>query len=227
MSISNRIRHAYKANIPNYVRECVLVRRRRNLFVKNGIVFIHIPKAAGSSISQELYGKFIGHISARALEQVGGDALLALPRFALTRNPWSRSVSAWRFARAGTGSGEGLRAGILDAERYQSNEFASFERFVLDWLPNADLKREDGVFKPQSHYICDRRGELIVDHLGRIENMAATEDWLQGVLGRTIKIPHVNRSGDKIDYRSFYTDEMRDSIAHTYADDISLFNYDF
>lgn len=227
MSISNRIRHAYKAHVPNHIRECVLVRRRKNIFIKNGIVFIHIPKAAGSSISQEIYGRFIGHISACALEQVGSDALLALPRFALARNPWSRSVSAWRFARAGVGSGEGLRAGILNAERYQSSEFASFERFVLDWLPSADLKREDGVFKPQSHYVCGREGKLIVDHLGRVENMAATEDWLERILGRALQIPHVNRSGEKIDYRSFYTAEMRDSIARIYADDLSLFGYDF
>ena len=57
--------------------------------------------------------------------------------------------------------------------------------------------------------------------------MIATEDWLQEVLGRAIKIPHVNRSGDKIDHRSFYTAEMRDSIARIYADDISIFGYDF
>jgi|TARA_B110000977_G_C10825915_1_gene396131 hypothetical protein len=48
---------------------------------------------------------------------------------------------AWNFARKGAEMAD--RAQIHRPERYQSADFESFERFVLNWLPNRNLDSED------------------------------------------------------------------------------------
>ena len=47
----------------------VLVARRTPLWLKAGIVFIHIPKAAGTAINEALYGQFMGHVRAADIER--------------------------------------------------------------------------------------------------------------------------------------------------------------
>ena len=77
--------------------------RRRNDFRKAGVVLIHVPRTAGTSLALELYGRFVGHFSLADLCAVSAPDVLALPRFAIVRNPWDRLVSAWAFAKAGGG----------------------------------------------------------------------------------------------------------------------------
>ena len=116
---------------------------------------------------------------------------------------------------------------IRNPVRYQALEFASFERFVLEWLPSRDLNREDYVFRPQSQFLLNRRGETGVSHLGRIEDPGSYLPFLEEALGRRIEIRHLNRTADSFRYREAYTLEMRDSITRCYAADLEKLDYDF
>ena len=127
--IVRQLMQSINGRLPEELRHSLLVRRRSPLFRKAGIVFIHIPKAAGSSINGALYGQFMGHYTAQNFLQSAPDDVKALPRFAVTRNPWSRTLSAYRFACAGSGSGDGVTAGIRHPERYRIPEFENFDRF--------------------------------------------------------------------------------------------------
>ena len=54
--------------IPFNILKKVDLLRRRRIYHKHKAIFIHIPKAAGSSISFSIYGKRLGHHYARDLK---------------------------------------------------------------------------------------------------------------------------------------------------------------
>jgi hypothetical protein len=213
--------------LPIGVQNAVLVRRRQAIWLRAGIVFIHIPKTAGTAINEALYGRFMGHVRASDIERSGSPALKALPRFAITRNPWDRLVSAWRFVRRGGGIG-GWHAGrVRHAERYRVPEFEAFDRFVREWLAVRDVRRLDFVFQPQSPFVCDDSGKLLVDHLGRFEELDATYAFLQERKPELPPLGESNRSGAPVDYRSFYSPELIDRVGSIYAEDVKRFGYRF
>jgi chondroitin 4-sulfotransferase 11 len=212
--------------VPESVRLAILVKRRERIWLDRGILFIHVPKAAGTSINQALYGMFMGHPRASDVEKWGGDRLRRLPRFAVVRNPWSRLVSAYRFARRGGGIGA-ISAGIRDPEQYRVGGFDSFESFVHEWLAPRDVNRLDGVFRPQYLYVSDRSGRLLVDHVGRLENLVPTYDFIQRTTGETVEPRLTNWSGETVDYRGMYSAEMQSLVGRIYHEDVRRFGYDF
>lgn len=221
--------------VPERWAETLRAYRRQRQFRDAGIVFIHVPKAAGTSITDAIYGRFLGHFELVDVLRTGSKDVLTLPRFSVVRNPWDRLLSAYRFARAGKGSVARVKEGddtVVDVtirfpERYQGASCSSFDRFVAEWLDGRELSKLDSVFRPQSDYLVDRKGKIGVDHLGRVEDLKATEKWLCDVLRRRTAIPHMNSTGQKIDYRTQYSPETRAIVERLYARDIELLGYAF
>lgn len=213
--------------LPIGVQNAMLVRRRQSLWLRAGVVFVHIPKAAGTAINEALYGRFMGHVRACDVERWATPAIKALPRFAITRNPWGRLVSAYRFATRGGGMGGAHAGRVRSREQYRVAEFETFDRFVREWLAARDVRRLDFVFQPQSPFVCNARGEIIVDHLGRFEELDATYAYLRRTVPGLAPLRVSNRSGEPVDYRSFYTPELVDLVASIYADDVKTFDYRF
>jgi hypothetical protein len=222
MSWRNRLYH----RLPRGLQGPALVRRRSRLWIERGIVYIHIPKAAGTSINQALFGRFVGHPRARDIERWGSQRLRAVPRFSVTRNPWDRLLSAYRFARRGTGIGEAV-AGMRHPELYRIPEFDSFERFLFDWLAPRDINRLDPVFQPQCSFVLDSSGRLLVDHLGRVEDMGPTSAFVERTIGTIEAIPWTNMSGEPMDYREMYTPKMAALAGEIYRADVEAFGYEF
>lgn len=213
--------------LPEGLRGADLIRRRKQYWIAAGIVFIHVPKAAGTSINQALYGRFMGHVRARDIRRWAPQSVKALPSFAVTRNPWDRLVSAWRFARRGEGIGGRLQAGVWRPQQYRIAEFETFERFVMQWLSARDVDRLDSIFQPQSRFVCDRTGRALVDHVGRLDDLGPTLDFLRARLGKAPAIPSSNRSGRIVDYHTLYTPELVDRVGRIYASDVEAFGYAF
>lgn len=191
--------------------------------LRAGLVFIHVPRTAGSSISHHLYGQFLGHFSLAALVATGSPALLALPRLAVVRNPWDRLVSAFLFARHGGGIGR-FAARAAPHVRREIAQIEGFERFVKEWLPGQDLARLDGVFRPQVHYLRHPDGGFPFDHIGRFEHLRPTEEWLAEVLARPVDLPRANE-GVVAGFEELYDAEMREIVGRFYADDFREFGY--
>lgn len=212
------------SRLPRSVRLSLLVQRRERYLRAAGMVFIHIPKAAGSSINQALYGRFMGHYTAAQVKSFGSAQVKTLPRFTVVRNPWARVYSAWRFSRIEKGLGDGVVVGMKPG-LYDLPEFETFEQFVTEWLPRADMKKEDWVFHPQHNWFLDSSGRKIVDHIGRLEDLSPTVDWVRERTGRTLEIPHTNRSGDAVDLRQLYTPDTAAIVGHVYAEDVRRLGY--
>lgn len=203
-------------------REALLVFRRRSLWVKAGMIFVHVPKNAGSSVNDALYGQFMGHIPAWRIKQLAPKTFTRFPSFALLRDPVNRCRSAYEFAKAGRGEGAGLLAGMNRPERYKIPEFNSFEQFVTEWLPLQNLDAADPVFRSQSSYVCDRSGAIIVGRLGTVETLANMEGWLTQQLGRPVVIGHTNRT-PRTSEASKIDPATQNAIRHLYRQDCTLY----
>lgn len=213
--------------LPGGLRRALLVRRRSRYWRDAGIVFIHVPKAAGTSFNEALYGRFMGHPRALDVARWAPADVKELPRFSVTRNPWDRLVSAWRFARQGRGLGETYRAGMWRPELYSVPEFESFERFVHEWLAPRDVTRLDGVFQPQWLFLCNSEGRVLVDYVGRMDDLGSVTEFVSARAGHDFSIAHANRSGDALDYRTCYSPTLANLVGDIYRRDVELFGYDF
>jgi chondroitin 4-sulfotransferase 11 len=208
----SRLRNLYYRS-PESFQRAVLVLRRQSGWIRTGVVFIHVPKAAGTTISEALYGRFMGHVRASDLERWGSRAARSLPRFAIVRNPWDRVVSAYRFEKGWGGAGV--------------PEFETFQTFLTRWLARRDVRKLNYVHQPQWQFVCDSEQKVLVDHVGRFEDLDATVSYLHGVVPHLPAIGHSNASGTAVDYRGFYTPELAELVGKIYADDIRLFGYGF
>lgn len=221
--------------VPEVVLNEVRAYRRSSAFRQAGVVMIHVPRAAGTSLSFELYGRFIGHFSVSELLAVAPGDVRALPRFAVVRNPWDRLVSAWSFARRGfsliepesePSESKAPRIRIRGERQYQVPEFDTFDRFVREWLAGRDVHRLDGVFRPQVDYVIDAAGATPLDMLGRYEQLDAVAAWLGEVTGRQFSLPRLNAS-ERGTYRQHYSPELARIVGDIYAADIKAFGYDY
>lgn len=205
--------------------ERLRARRRAELMKRAGVAFVHVPRTAGMSIAAAVYGRFLGHFPVDALIAVPDPGARGLPRFAVVRNPWERLASAYYFATQ-TSSASDQAARIAPHVRRQLRGVRSFAQFVKEWLPDQDPMRLDGVFRPQAYYLVARDGSIPFDHIGRHEDLGATEAWLSRVLSREVAFPSTNQSHRRERERE-YDGEMRDIVASLYADDVGRFGYDF
>lgn len=213
--------------LPEAFRHRILIGRRSGLWLRAGIVFIHVPRAAGTSFNQALYGRFMGHVAALEVERWASQEVRSLPSFAIVRNPWDRLVSAFRFAKRGSGEGGQIQAAIARPELYRGPQFETFESFVTEWLVKRDVATLDLVFRPQSQFLCDEQGKILVDHIGRLENLQPTLDFVQAKLGHPLNVDISNSSGKRTDYRDYYTPDLVTVVRQIYQKDIELFRYEF
>jgi hypothetical protein len=192
-------------------------------FRETGSVFIHVPKAAGTSVSRALYGINVGHRKAIDYDRISARYFRRYFRFGFVRNPWDRVVSAYEFAHAG---GTEFVKPIHDPA-YAGDDFASFDRFVAGWLTRVPLETADVVFQPQWTFLCDRDGTLLVDHVGRTERLTDALRPVEAALGVAIEPARLNRTERRLGYADYYTPETRDIVADIYRRDIEMFGYEF
>lgn len=209
-------------------------------------LFVHVPKCAGQSI--ELF--FLERIGldwqrrAPLLLRHNDEPALGPPRlahlkaseyvalkwmtqaqfdgyfkFTFVRNPWDRVASFYRF---------------LGFDR-----LCSFSGFVDRHLPR-QLEKKGWFLCPQAEYLQNGDGALLVDFVGRFENLAqdfATACERMGIDGA--QLPHVNdsrksRPGIKhwlrrrpLPYREMYDARTRARVGDLYRSDAEAFGYTF
>ncbi|EJL22656.1 sulfotransferase family 2 domain-containing protein [Novosphingobium sp. AP12] len=155
---------------------------------QNGVLFIHVPKNAGTSVCDRLYGEQIKHETVRYYAMVAPD-VLDLPSFAIVRDPVARFLSAYRYARS-DGTRDRAVARPFNA-RYRA--FACVDD-AIDHLATArSLFDIDHIFRPQSWYLTDARGECRIDTLVPYEALGLLGD-ITG-LSELGALPRLNRCG--------------------------------
>ncbi len=228
---------------PNFVRYPFGKRDLRRWFLPSGVppseddytltgfvctqsLFLHIPKAAGTSVAQNLYGNLAGghRVIGEYQRVMQKSALDRMFTFTFVRNPWDRAFSAYNFLKAG-----GWPAADAEyTERFLA-DCSSFEQFVNDILPQ-DVAREKVHFLPMAHFLKGLDGQWFgFDFVGRFERFAQDFEIVRQKVNPAAKVTHRNiTSGtEKRDYRSAYTPEMIEIVSDLYAQDIKALGYSF
>ena len=214
----------WKMNNYNRVKHSFNIYRRYPHWKKQGAIFIHVPKVAGTSINKAIYGRTLGHYTALEIKNKFPGLYKDSFVFSFVRNPWSRVVSAYNFAKQGRTES----MGVHKPEQYKIPEFESFESFVNDWLTLKDVNNLDYIFQPQVRFLTDSNGCIIVDYFERVENLASGILEVERKLNREIKVGRVNATSSTDEYRNYYTNErLIDLVSEVYKSDIRTFGYCF
>ena len=183
-------------------------------------IFIHVPKTGGVSVRLPLFNKKIGpHTTAMRRREELGQRYDELFSFAFVRNPWDRLVSTFHFLNK---KGIGNRDDIILYKRYIEKYFGNFHDFVK--YENQNFEKILHA-RPQHEFICNKRGRIIVNFVGRFEHLEKDFSYIGRWIGvQPQQLPHINKSDHK-HYQEYYDDETKEIVAKLYKKDIEYFRY--
>ena len=206
------IYHQFCARLPRVMR---LFRRRipQTMRVRN-LIFVHVPRVAGTSIVRALYGQgCIHHHSMRYYASIDPAFAEIAGSFALLRDPFARFASAFAFVRAGGTD----TSRLSDAFIRQTARLATVDDY-LGFLEERGPLDLDFVMRPQSWFVCGDAGAVLIKDLFLLgEDGAALATYLapQGITG----LPWLNRAPRPL---LFLSARQRRRIERVYADDFVL-----
>jgi len=185
-------------------------------------IFIHIPKCAGVSITNLLYGNLAGGHTT-----FDDYSLIFSPReikhyfkFTVVRNPWDRVVSAYHFLAKG---------GMNDDDKQWAEEnisdYKDFKSFVKGWLSAENILKYHH-FRPQHSYFTALHEKLEVDYIAFLENLHNDFEVIREMVDSSAILEQKNKSNHN-DYKDYYDEETKMIVANVYAKDISLLGYNF
>ena len=190
-------------------------------FELHDAIFVHIPKTGGVSVSKALFGTGTigGHRPARSYELIYGPRRYAeMFSFGFVREPVDRIHSAFSYLKSG---GRGHRSDLEVAERLA--DIPSLETFVNEALGHPHYAHI-AHFRPQSDFLCDQQGRVMVDFVGRFERLVTDFDAVAKRLGvdRTLEI---NLNVGPSTEREVLSDRALRRLSDYYAKDFANFNY--
>lgn len=191
-------------------------------FDQKKAIFVHIPKCAGISVNNALFGNLAGGHTTL------DDYLCIFEakrfsnyfKFTFVRNPWDRLVSAYIFLQKG---------GINDYDhaffQKELSMYEDFNDFVRHWLNSENIKKYHH-FKPQLHYIVDRYNRVTVDYIGYFETINEDFEYISRQINVKSSLGKEN-SVNRKSYQEYYELDTKKIVAEVYKDDIVAFNYSF
>jgi len=195
----------------------------RNLNSIYKCIFIHVPKAAGSSIEKALWGTKgeVGHTTAMDFKAADANLFEIYFSFAIVRNPFDRFVSAYEYLKIGGRN----RFDKAWTDKY-INTFSTFSSFVESL--NDSVFRNKVLswmhFKPQYKFVCDESKNVMVDFVGRYESLNEDFHHITQCLNVDVSLPYENSVSRK-STDSYFDESTRSIIYKIYKEDFELFGY--
>jgi hypothetical protein len=190
---------------------------------KRKIIFIHIPKNAGTAFMDSLGIEKTGHRLAQYYTKFP-KKWKNYQKIAIIRNPWDRVVSNYNYARLEKSywhsvNGKSIYGKHKDYDLLQNLSFKSAVKLLVKYPQQ--FKHQG--WKGQFPYVCNKKGQIIVDNLIRYENLA--EEFANMFPNDELLVKNSSRKNR--DYIDYYDEETKQLVANFYAKDIKLFNYEF
>jgi len=154
------------------------------------------------------------HLLAQQVRQeVGVDVFDEYFKFSFVRNPWDKAVSQFLFMRK-----------IPFLRKYIGmSKNAEFKKYL-----SLIQQKKHVQWEPQSAFLENENGEILVDFIGRFENYEndVRSLLLQLQISGIDEIPHRKRAS-RAHYRDYYDAESEEMVRDIYQQDIVKFNYEF
>ena len=187
-----------------------------------GVIFIHIPKAAGMSFVNSLYGvEYSNH--ARALDYIKQDSSRFFEQFSFTatRDPSSRLESAFNYLNSG-----GMSAIDEVWRRKYLSKYESLHSFVLEGGLDKAVEEKAHHFIPQYEFIYSKKNELLVDFVGKIEDVSTICRKVEFITGNAFNLSRYNVA-KKTDFKnSDFGFDFKKKVYQVYQSDFEFLNYD-
>lgn len=196
----------------------------------SNFIFIHIYKCAGMSLRKAISDNISSieinqsHSTAKEMKEYcytnGGQFFWDTAfKFSFVRNPFDWVVSLYEFIRGNPNH--------ANYEEIKDMDFKQFCQWNVDCINNKKIN-PNGSFNTLTSFICDDDGKLLVDFVGRFENIE--EDFK--IICNRLKIPEIeiqkiNPSNREPDYRKYYDEESKAIISEGFYMDLVNFNYTF
>lgn len=194
------------------------------------LLFIHIPKNAGTSMYRILGpadSRFDWHSPAKTV-RVHFHDWDSYCKFAIVRNPWDRMWSYYNFVKTRHEVGE-FNDWLVTYDDSADRGFHIDNNKILGQTAEGDPV-VSSARRPQTYYINDAHDQCIIDVVLRYENLEV--DLRKLLVSRdpplmVTEIPHVRKRADARHYREIYNDEGKKHIDKYFKTDIIEFGYSF
>ena len=199
---------------------------------KYKLIFIHIPKAAGTSIEKymdiaeddrvfntvNLTGALLKHFTASQIQKYVSTKIYdSYETFTVIRNPWDRMVSMYEFSK------QYIMPTICNFNLDFILESYSFEIFI----ELVEQKYLEPYFRDQLSYIKNSRNQIIVNNIFRFEDLGKAQNFLQKHLKRKEKLELENRTLHRKHYSQYYDDKLKTRVQKIFQEEIDFFKYKF
>lgn len=189
---------------------------------KHKCIFVHIPKAAGTSVLHALNGSG-GHLQR---DHASVQTFISANRylfdtyfsFAFVRHPFSRAQSSYQYLKNG-----GNKTTDIELAKFINDNYCDVNEFILKHLTSSRVANSL-LFKPQSSFICDEFNQVQVDFLGKFENLENDFAYVCKKLKISVHLPKANMSSLK-DHSCILNTESKQILHKIYADDFDVFGY--
>ena len=187
-------------------------------------IFIHVPKVAGSSIERVIYqtdGWLVGHVKASDYVKFDKNKFESYFSFGFVRNPYDRIVSAYHYLKNDSPAPLDIEWGRLHINNL------TFEEFILRLQDEYFRKKIllKNHFSFQYKYLCDKNMNILVNFVGKFEQLDNDFKKILNILHRKDNLVHVNKS-KHLNYRDYYNSQTYKIIREIYKNDFEIFDYD-
>lgn len=196
---------------------------------KKELIFIHIPKNAGTAITLNKEMSFIdiGHHTYEHYKNHYPDAWDNFKKVAVVRNPWDRFVSNYEYSKMEKSFWHSSDGSTPESTHFDfhTTKNLTFEETVNLYYNDRSSLRHQG-WASQYPYIVDVGDErkIVTTHLFYYDDLK--DNWGFNDLFPNLK--KVNESTkSSSDYREYYNEDTIRKVGEIYKEDIDLFNFKF
>ena len=167
---------------------------------------IYLNKIARKLKMKEFYNFPTKHSKAyEYLDYFGYKRYSEFFKFTFSRNPFDIQVSYFHYMK-----------GQPNHSQYDIIKDMSFEEYIL-WRCEKDRQL-------QKDFVVDVDGNIIVDFIGKLENINEDLNTVAKKLNLNYELGHINRSIHK-KYQEYYNKKTEDLIVDYFYEDFELFDY--
>lgn len=189
------------------------------------LIFIHIPKNAGTSVTESLNMVDRGHHDINYYRKKYDSCFGDYQSFAIVRNPWDRVASNYEYAKMKSSYHHSItgnaRYGVHpDYELLKDKSFSDCLKILRD---EPHLLQHQG-WSTQTKWITDN-DVIIVNNILKYEQINESITQVTGV--PNLNLPVINKSNNRKFIQYYKTSEDINIVADIYKKDFNNFEYTF